>query len=97
MSLSVMFPAHPRWPEFIERLSGPEGCDFSERGSVCSGGNDKHFALAILGDMGDIDIEASIALFEENCGFCDCEIIFNVEDVFNGSGQWEAGEPREIG
>jgi len=81
--MNVMTPQHPHWTKFIERLEGPEGCDFkeSDEGKVtwhCKGGVDKTFAEAILTAMGDIDVVASLAYFEENGGHCDCEILFNV-------------------
>ena len=75
---------HPRWLEFLERLEGPEGCDFQgedEKSTTwkCKGGNDKSKATHILTEMGEINIEASLAFFQENGGHCDCEIIFNVD------------------
>jgi hypothetical protein len=82
----IMTPRSPRWEEFKERLAGPEGCNFREEepGNPesttwrCSGGN-RTFAKAILKEMGGIDVEASLKFFEENGGFCDCEIFFNVD------------------
>jgi len=83
-NLAVMTPEHPRWSEFYERLSGPEGCDFEEAENVltttwrCGGGYDKTYATAILTAMGGIDVPASLAYFEQHGGHCDCEILFNV-------------------
>ena len=79
----IMDRSHPRWEEFLQRLEGPEGCDFreDELGNVtwrCVGGNNKDFAIKILKDMGGIDIEKSLAFFDDNGGHCDCEILFNV-------------------
>lgn len=79
----VLKPGHPRWEEFIDRLEGPEGCDFREddRGKIvwaCYGGYDKRFAEAILKTMPEIDSEKSIEFFNDHGGHCDCEIIFNV-------------------
>lgn len=80
----VMRPAHPRWNEFLQRLGGPEGCNFGETESEgitwrCNGGRDKSFAIAIMKEMGDVDVEQSLDFFERNGGYCDCEIAFNVE------------------
>lgn len=81
MPLQTMTPEHQRWAEFCERLAGPEGCDFTEDGKwKCHGGTDKRFATAILTDMGGVDIPATLRFFEENGGYCDCEILFNVDE-----------------
>jgi len=82
----VMTLKHPRWGEFIERLEGPEGCNFHEQepgnpNSVtwtCKAGTDKSLATAILEDMGDVSIKKSMIYFENHGGCCDCEILFNV-------------------
>ena len=82
----VMTPEHPRWKEFCSRLAGPDGCNFREKvpGDAasatwnCRGGTDKTFAAKILRDMG-MDVERSLAFFDEHGGHCDCEILFNVE------------------
>jgi hypothetical protein len=79
---------NPKWKAFIKRLEGPEGCNFKETGKkddftwTCAGGKDKTLATKILKDMGlsEADIAASMEYFEDNGGYCDCEIIFNVAD-----------------
>lgn len=83
-----MTTEHPKWEEFIERLEGPEGCDFKEIGEgtgfdlqwTCGGGQDKSHAQKILTDMGFTweEIEESCAYFDNHGGYCDCEILFNV-------------------
>lgn len=83
----VMTPDSPRWEEFTKRLAGPEGCDFKREDPEdssslqwwCKGGNDKSKAIKILQDMGGVDIGHSLVYFEEHGGFCDCEILFNVD------------------
>ena len=80
----VMTPQHPRWEEFCERLSGPEGCNFKEGATpekttwTCAGGNARPCAVKILKAMG-MDAEKSLAFFSEHGGHCDCEILFNVQ------------------
>jgi hypothetical protein len=79
----VMTPDHPQWHEFYERLSGPEGCNMKVHPTKgltfkCKGGEDRSMATKILRDMG-ADVEASLDYFSDNGGFCDCEIIFNVD------------------
>lgn len=83
-----MTKKHPRWNEFLERLEGPEGCDFKLVGPpgrgdttwTCDGGRDKSKAQAILADMGFTweEIEESCEYFDNHGGHCDCEILFNV-------------------
>ena len=73
---------HPRFSEFVDRLRGPEGCDFhrDEQGRArwkCGGGRDQGRARQILEAMGDVDVDASLAQFTALDGACDCEIIFN--------------------
>ena len=41
-----------------------------------------------MAEMGDINIEATLAYFEDHGGYCDCEILMNVDPGF-----W--GEPNE--
>ena len=94
MKKQLMTPDNPHWEEFIDRLEGPEGCNFQgeydDEGEViadtvtwaCGGGKDKSKATAILRTMPNIDVTASLAFFEEHGGFCDCEIAFNVEDGY---------------
>lgn len=67
---------------FLGRLQGPEGCNFKGKGKdmtwQCNGGMNKDFATAILKTIPDVDVEGSLAFFEEYGGHCDCEILFNV-------------------
>jgi len=83
-----MTPDHPRWNEFLNRLEGIEGCNF-ERDSDgkwiwnCDATTDRPLATTILKRMSvDIDIEETLAFFDEHSGFCDCEIVLNVVDNY---------------
>lgn len=86
MGAEVMTPEHPRWKEFAERLEGPEGCNFKDDGKgkedsitwECKGGRDQSKCRAILGAMPEIDIGKSLVYFDEHGGYCDCEVLFNV-------------------
>jgi hypothetical protein len=81
--MKTMTPRHPLWKKFAERLDGPEGCNFKDINGKftwsCKGGMDKSKAKAILESMADIDVEKSLAYFDEHGGHCDCEILFNVD------------------
>jgi hypothetical protein len=80
--MKIMNQEHELWNDFLNRLQGPEGCNFIEKGGdtawECKGGMNKDFATAILKTIPNIDIEGSLSFFEENGGHCDCEILFNV-------------------
>lgn len=79
-----MNPEHPKWGEFLDRLEGPEGCNFRQEDGTfrfdCTSETEKRGARAALAAMGFTDeaIEASCAYFEEHGGYCDCEILLNI-------------------
>tara|TARA_B100000315_G_C14573121_1_gene586625 strand:- start:1020 stop:1433 length:414 start_codon:yes stop_codon:yes gene_type:complete len=83
----IMTPFNPRWEEFQDRLLGAEGCRVHDKpnGKVsmtCNGWNGKSKAKVILQSMEGIDVMGSLDFFEQHAGFCDCEILFNVENIF---------------
>jgi len=69
----VLTPESPRWEQFTDMLDSMEWCDGD------AGPNVHRHAKAIMAAMGGIDIEASLAFFEDHGGYCDCEILLNVE------------------
>ena len=81
----TMTPGHARWDEFLERLEGPEGCNFTQEDPddaetihwACQ--NDHAAARTILGTMEVVNVDASIGYFEGGRAHCDCEILFNLE------------------
>lgn len=75
----VIRPGHPRWDEFVSRLAGPEACSFVGDRWTCNSEIERPFAGAILTDMGGVDVESTLEFFETQGGFCDCEILFNVD------------------
>lgn len=89
----ILTPENYRWPEFLDRLAGPEGCNFRylKDGSAdqtwdCACGHDKSKATAIMTKMNEtlppdqqIDIPKTLEYFDNHGGYCDCEITFNVE------------------
>lgn len=78
--MEIVKPDSPRWEEFIDRLAGPEACDFKEDDTwKCKGGHNRDMAKRILEDMGDVDLIETMSYFSANGGHCDCEIVFNVE------------------
>jgi hypothetical protein len=70
--LEQLTPVHPRWRDFAEQLSKALDCD------PCD--HDHRRARRVMAEMGGFDIDASLAYFEAHGGYCDCEIMFNVDD-----------------
>jgi len=72
--MTIMMPGHRSWDSFCKKLGkaindSKTGCD----------ARTTRFAKAILKKMPGIDVAGSIAYFEENGGYCDCEILMNVD------------------
>ena len=81
----VMTPLHPRWVEFLAWLSEPEYLDFEARNGCITHSHcqsNLRFSRTILTQMGGIDVRASLAFFREHGGYCDCEVLMNVEASF---------------
>jgi hypothetical protein len=71
-TLEVLTPDSPRWETFVAQLDallGARGCDAKSQ----------RLATAIMRKMGGIDVEETLAYFEAHGGYCDCEILLNVE------------------
>jgi hypothetical protein len=83
----TMTPDHPRWDEFCTILAGPvriiqEKSDTGKSCLDCPTCNDSSFAKAILREhFPEVDVAPSLEYFEENGGFCDCEILMNVAGI----------------
>lgn len=82
--------------EFIQRLDGPEGCDFKVDGTwSCPGGQDLSQARAVLAAMGfEPDVtETLLGCFTALGGYCSCEVLFNaverIEAAIKGHGHEE--------
>ncbi|MGA2153701.1 MAG: DUF2695 domain-containing protein [Bryobacteraceae bacterium] len=61
-----------QWDEFIDGLLGAGGCD---------GNSSVPIARRILAEMGltPTEVEQSISYFKRHGGFCDCEVVLNVD------------------
>jgi hypothetical protein len=88
---TIMTREHPQWDQFIQILEGilyfheienEDGepdiawhceSDFTQTTAVLN------FMIS-LGILKDIDIDGTIEYFQENGGYCDCEVLFNVDD-----------------
>lgn len=74
----VMRPGHPLWRSFCTELGGPEFLDFKATGWKCPHTIARPYARRILAKHG-ADVEASLNFFSSQGGYCDCEILFNVD------------------
>ncbi len=73
-----LLPRHHRWEKFIERLAGPEACNFQTDGWTCFG--DLRFTTILLAmGLDDPSIDPFTACFKDRGGYCDCEVIFNMD------------------
>jgi hypothetical protein len=63
----------------MERLTSPVACDVQLQRWTCFG--DVRFTKRILKDMGldDRSIAVSLAYFRDHGGYCDCEVMLNVD------------------
>ena len=43
-------------------------------------------ATKILKRMEEIDVEGSVSFFKSRCGYCDCEIMFNIVALLDEQG-----------
>jgi hypothetical protein len=71
-------PWRPRWDEFIDRLSGPDACNFNADTWTCFG--DTRSAEKVMADMGlePAWIYESLRYFRKQDAYCDCEIVLKV-------------------
>ena len=54
-------------------------------GNDGSGGSKHRYAEAVLIELGGIDIDGTLEFFREHGGYCDCEILLNVDPDPDGS------------
>ena len=85
---SILTPADARWPEFLDRLEGQEGCNFCENPPgefswLCDGSSERSLARNLLAKM-DVNIDKTLEYFAQHGGSCDCEVVFNVQESVNG-------------
>jgi hypothetical protein len=74
--MTVLTPESPEWEAFVKILFDAmerDGCDGDAGQAV------HRHARAAMTSMGGIDIEETLAFFESRGGYCDCEILLNVD------------------
>jgi hypothetical protein len=82
----LMTPENIHWHTFLRQLKGPEGINLYFEGLKakwsCSHHSLRPLTRKILAHFKDIDVDATLKVFSELRGKCDCEVVFNVEDAF---------------
>ena len=83
--MGIMTPKHPKWREFIKRLCGPEGLNFKKVDGrwewSCDNTMERPIAHRILTEhYPEVDVEATMQYFDDHGGYCDCEIVHNVDE-----------------
>ena len=66
----LMTPDHPRWNDFLEKLSRALICERTTRN-----------ARSVLTQLGGIDVDRSLETLRRLGGRCDCEIVFDLGHV----------------
>lgn len=84
----LMTPLHPKWSEFVTDLEGPNGCNFTRKKTKtktytwkCDSTAKRPICRRLLRRYG-ADVAGSLQFFAKHGGFCDCEVLFNVERGF---------------
>jgi hypothetical protein len=78
--MSRLIVGHPQWNEFVGRLGQALNPQLNDDGQIVSWSceTDLRRTEAIVGEMG-FDVEATLTYLTEHGGYCDCEVLLNVE------------------
>lgn len=81
------------WREFLRRMEGRDGVnvqgDPNDLDSISWTCNHTHAAVRrVMTSMGftESQVEEAVFCFEEEGGFCDCEVLINVTHAWAGAG-----------
>lgn len=82
--VAILTPDSERWEEFTARLSGPDGVNMHEddAGNLkceCDGKTLTHSAAILLAYFPEFDVNATLDYFRDRGGYCDCEVLWNVD------------------
>ena len=73
MNAEIMTTGHPMWDHFAESIATlleTQECD-----------NTLTISRELLGNMRIFDVDSSIEWLQDHAGFCDCEVLLNVDGV----------------
>lgn len=76
--IQIMTPSHPKWDAFKFKLIRVS--------NKCDSISKKQTELILIKDFPEVNLKRSINFFEKHGGFCNCEILMNVEDSFFARG-----------
>ena len=87
---NIMTPEHPDWREFIYLLEVAvegQGCigdgvqvdPATGRQVRLHQAHHAHAMRVLAQTWPDVDVEESISFFQQNGGYCDCEVLLNVD------------------
>jgi hypothetical protein len=83
--MNVMSPAHPDWVAFYNALSARLSLVDREGEPSWDCQHDYRHARAVLASQWpQIDVEWTLSKFQDWGGFCDCEILLNAPDGWQG-------------
>jgi hypothetical protein len=71
--MEILTLKHPRWREFANKLSDA----LADADDICD--NTLRRSVRVLEKMAGIDVRGTIAWFGEHGGYCDCEILMNID------------------
>jgi hypothetical protein len=86
--IEIMTPTTLRWPDFVARLEpdlsqyrcSGDGTQLDPKtGEIAAQEQPTHWLSRRLLTEMRCDVEASLAHFREHGGYCDCEVIYNVD------------------
>jgi hypothetical protein len=79
--MNVMCPTHPDWEAFCDALAGEEYCNIKKGSVVMRCQPDHGYTRSLLAKRWpEIDVDATLELFWNHAGCCDCEVLLNVAD-----------------
>ena len=96
MMPEILTPRSPRWSLFAKLLDDtmteglPKGT--WRCGNDGSGGSKHRYAVAVLTELGGIDIGGTLVFFRRHGGYCDCEVLLNVDLDLPDAGDAPAAE-----
>jgi hypothetical protein len=79
--MNIMGPTHPEWAAFCAALAARLTAEDEEGKSSWHCQLDHSHTIVLLANKWpQIDVEATLELFRDRGGYCDCEILLNVAE-----------------
>lgn len=84
----VFTPDHSLWDVFKVTLTEELKGEY-DGVPICNCKNDFRFTIKILNVFDNIDVDETTKVFQELGGYCDCEVLSNVEKNWKRNGRSE--------